>query len=196
MWHVLEHTHDPAAQLNQLLALLRPGGVLGLRVPNVASFGARLAGRSWVWMNPPAHLWYFSPTTLPRLLARAGFEILEVATLRGDGNNFYQHALIALGARLNALRRRLVRPRPTTDDRQPTIDQLGMTDDGQQTMDNEQPTIPDPNPPALEHAWLGLLARAQPLTDGLARMTRPLVEPLERAGWGDELLCYARRPCA
>ncbi len=182
MWHVLEHTHNPAAQLNQLLALLRPGGVLGLRVPNVASFGARLVGRSWVWMNPPAHLWYFSPTTLPRLLARAGFEILEVATLRGDGNNFYQHALIALGARLNTLRRRLVRSRPTSDG-------LGTTDNG-------QPAIHDPNPPALEHAWLGLLARAQPFTESLARATRPLVEPLERAGWGDELLCYARRPCA
>jgi hypothetical protein len=27
----------------------------------------------------------------------------------------------------------------------------------------------------------------------LARGTRPLIEPLERRGWGDELLVYARR---
>ena len=39
-----------------------------------------------------------------------------------------------------------------------------------------------------------LLARAQPITGALDRATRPLIAPLEAAGWGDELLCYARRP--
>jgi SAM-dependent methyltransferase len=39
MWHVLEHTHDPVAQLERLRALLRPGGMLALRVPR--------GGRLW-----------------------------------------------------------------------------------------------------------------------------------------------------
>ncbi len=39
-----------------------------------------------------------------------------------------------------------------------------------------------------------LLLRSQPLTDGLDCITRPLTAPPEAAGWGDELLCYARRP--
>jgi hypothetical protein len=38
-----------------------------------------------------------------------------------------------------------------------------------------------------------MLAHAQPITNALARRTRPLTEPLERRGWGDELLVYARR---
>jgi hypothetical protein len=57
----------------------------------------------------------------------------------------------------------------------------------------DRPAASD-NPPGLQSAWLSLLARAQPLTDTLARLTQPLIEPLEAAGWGDELLCYARRP--
>jgi SAM-dependent methyltransferase len=182
LWHVLEHTHNPQAQLERLRALLRPGGVLGLRVPNLASFGARVARRSWAWMSPPAHLWYFSPATLPRLLVACGFEVLEVATVRGDGNNFYQHSLIALGGGLNALRRRWTRSRRT-----------------EQTSADQTPAmgiIPQPasdNPPGLLRAWLGLLARAQPVTDALARATRPPIALLERVGWGDELVCYARR---
>jgi SAM-dependent methyltransferase len=186
LWHVLEHTHDPQAQLDRLWSLLRPGGVLGLRVPNVTSFGARLAGRSWPWMCPPAHLWYFSPSTLPRLLAKCNFEVLEVKTLRGDGNNIYQHALIALGARLNALRRRIgARSRSTSAG-------LANAPAPSGPIASEAPS---PNPLALQSAWLGLLARAQPATDALARMSRGLIDPIEATGGGDELLCYARRPC-
>jgi SAM-dependent methyltransferase len=180
MWHVLEHTHDPAAQIARLFALLRPGGVLGLRVPNVSSFGARVSGHSWPWMCPPAHLWFFSPATLPRLLVRHGFEVLEVATLRGDGNNLYQHALMALGGRLNALRRLLAEWRAPAAGPAPA-------------------PAPDPSPvglppPRLRQAWVRLLVRSQPFTDLLNRVTRPLTAALEAAGWGDELLCYARRP--
>ena len=176
MWHVLEHTQDPQAQLTHLRALLRPGGILGIAVPNVTSFGAWVAGRSWPWMCPPAHLWYFSPRSLPYLLAKCGFEVLEVATLRGDGNNLYQHTIMALGSRLNALRRWMQRRAST--------EAAGAGEDSASLG----------NPPAVRHAWLALLARAQPVTDLLARWTRPVLEPLEAAGWGDELLCYARRP--
>ncbi len=134
-WHVLEHVRNPRDQLLRLAALLKPGGTLGLRVPNIKSFGARAAGQWWPWMCPPAHLWFFSSATLPRLLHGCGFEVNEVRTLRGDGNNLYQYALMAAGSRLNELRLRLSR----------------------------------------------------------GRGTRPLMEPLERRGWGDELLVYARR---
>src|SRR6266568_6472586 len=106
-WHVLEHVRNPKDQLLRLSALLTPGGVLGLRVPNIASFGARAAGQWWPWMCPPAHLWFFSATTLPRLLQACGFEVQEVKTWRGDGNNLCQYALMAGGNWLNDLRLRL-----------------------------------------------------------------------------------------
>jgi hypothetical protein len=58
-------------------------------------------------MCPTAHLWFFSAATLPRLLQACGFAVKEVRTLRGDGNNLYQYALMAAGSRLNDLRLRL-----------------------------------------------------------------------------------------
>ena len=190
MWHVLEHTHDPSAQIGRLFELMRPGGVLGLRVPNIAGFGARVAGRSWNWMCPPAHLWYFSPQTLPRLLAQHGFQILETTTLRGDGDNPYQHTLVALGGQLNALRRRLARARMPRQQSHYTAP--ANTHDPHATTDD--PAAMQPNPPALQRTWMQVLARAQPITGALDRATRPLIAPMEAAGWGDELLCYARRP--
>jgi hypothetical protein len=130
-------------------------------------------------MCPPSHLWFFSPATLPRLLANCGFEILEVATLRGDGNNLYQHALMALGMRLNSVRRALAG----------------------RGVPPAAPSAParDLRPEALhqtprQRAWLRLLLGTQAPTDILDRVTRPLTASLEAAGWGDELLCYARRP--
>jgi hypothetical protein len=174
--------------------------VLGLRVPNIASFGARVAGVWWPWMCPPAHLWFFSATTLPRLLRDCGFEVMEVRTLRGDGNNLYQYALMAAGNWLNDLRLRL-RGRnaghQTQGQRGRTVMPFMVP-----PLDALMPTSPTPmrkpiaaaQPPSrLLQMWLNVLQGAQPITDGLARLTRPLVEPLERRGWGDELLVYARR---
>jgi SAM-dependent methyltransferase len=186
MWHVLEHVLNPKEELLRLATLLRPGGVLGLRVPNIASFGARLAGQWWPWMCPPAHLWFFSAATLPRLLSSCGFEVVEVKTLRGDGNNLYQYALMAAGSRLNDLRAglgRRPRPRASSEAQNAPVSA---------PLPAREPRTPEQS--GLLQAWLRLLARAQPITNALARGTRPLIEPLERRGWGDELLVYARRP--
>ena len=189
MWHVLEHVRNPKEQLMRLAALLKPGGVLGLRVPNIDSFGAQVAGQWWPWMCPPAHLWFFSPTTLPRLLQACGFEVEEVTTLRGDGNNVYQYALMAAGNWLNELR---LRPR---SGKRP-VSPPAARGDGQGT----ESSAPSPvittarqEPSSRLQAWLRVLDRAQPITNTLARGTRLLVEPLERRGWGDELRVYARR---
>ena len=198
-WHVLEHVRNPKEQLQRLSRLLKPGGVLGLRVPNIESFGAQAAGEWWPWMCPPAHLWFFSSATLPRLLRACGFEVLEVKTLRGDGNNLYQYALMAAGSRLNDLRLHLRRgaDAPRRADGQGSDRAMmskGPLPDAQGATASEAiRTVPPAQPSGLLQAWLRLLERAQPITDALARGTRPLMEPLERRGWGDELLVYARR---
>jgi SAM-dependent methyltransferase len=200
-WHVLEHVRNPKSQLLRLAALLKPGGTLGLRVPNIASFGARTAGQWWPWMCPPAHLWFFSSATLPRLLRDCGFEVREVKTLRGDGNNLYQYALMAAGSRLNDLRLRLSggrRARTQAAGQGSPRDRISAAPSSGDEQAASSAPLPGAMPPADEpsgllQAWLRLLTRAQPITDALARGTRPLIDPLERRGWGDELLVYARR---
>ncbi|MEN9934585.1 MAG: hypothetical protein RLZZ387_1164 [Chloroflexota bacterium] len=186
MIHVLEHTRDPRRQVERLRELLRPGGVLGLRVPNARSLGARLAGRHWMWMCPPTHLWFFDIHTLPRLLRQCGLEVLEARAQRGDGLNPYQHALMALGWRLGELRRRISSsPESGREGRGTRAASASQT--------SRTPSVPPPARP-LAGAWAALLRRALPVTDALDRTTAPLTGPLERAAGGDELVCYARRP--
>lgn len=77
----LEHFVDPEAQLAAAHELLEPGGVLALLTPNVQSLLATLLGRRWPHYTPPEHLWYFSPASLRRLLARTGFDVLSTSSL-------------------------------------------------------------------------------------------------------------------
>jgi len=44
-----------------------------VRIPNAASYVARLCGRYWSGYDLPRHMTLFTPTTLRRALAQAGF---------------------------------------------------------------------------------------------------------------------------
>jgi 2-polyprenyl-3-methyl-5-hydroxy-6-metoxy-1,4-benzoquinol methylase len=79
LWDVIEHVPDPKAYVQQAAALLRPGGVISLATPDVDSIPARLAGRRWVgYKLSEEHIYYFSITTLTRMLDEAGFDVVDV----------------------------------------------------------------------------------------------------------------------
>ena len=75
----VEHLPAPGAALDRLHALLRPGGLLVMTTPNQHSWLARVMGRRWFEYKPPEHLFLFTPRTIAALLARAGFEAIEVS---------------------------------------------------------------------------------------------------------------------
>jgi SAM-dependent methyltransferase len=81
---VLEHVPDAAGLLRLVRGLLRPGGALLLAVPNddnpVQRAAAATLGIAPWWFGPPHHLNYFTPVTLPRLLRRVGFEVVDLST--------------------------------------------------------------------------------------------------------------------
>ena len=79
MADVIEHLVDPGAALERVRALLATGGVLCLVLPDAGSRLARLLGRRW-WSVLPTHVQYFTRASLTTLLARRGFETLELAT--------------------------------------------------------------------------------------------------------------------
>ncbi len=80
MWDVIEHVPDPMSYLRESARILRRGGVLALATPDVESIPARLTGRRWVgYKLSEEHLYYFSRTTMRRMLEKAGFEVLHTS---------------------------------------------------------------------------------------------------------------------
>ncbi len=75
---VLEHLSDPLAALKKINRWLKPGGRLLLSVPNDAGLEARLFKEYGYSLDVPRHLTHFTPDTLSRMLATAGFEVLDV----------------------------------------------------------------------------------------------------------------------
>jgi 2-polyprenyl-3-methyl-5-hydroxy-6-metoxy-1,4-benzoquinol methylase len=79
---VVEHVPDPAALLARVASWLLPGGVLALTLPDARSWTATAMGRHWFYYTAPDHVHYFTPPTITRLLARAGFTDVHVRPTR------------------------------------------------------------------------------------------------------------------
>jgi SAM-dependent methyltransferase len=75
MFYVLEHLFDPMSALRKVFALLEPGGVLLVRVPDTTPIVRLLSpfGLGNALYDPPFHLFDFPPRVLTRMLAEAGF---------------------------------------------------------------------------------------------------------------------------
>jgi SAM-dependent methyltransferase len=75
MFYVLEHLFDPMSALRKVFALLEPGGVLLVRVPDTTPIVRLLSpfGLGDRLYDPPFHLFDFPPRVFTRMLAEAGF---------------------------------------------------------------------------------------------------------------------------
>ncbi|WP_276486114.1 class I SAM-dependent methyltransferase [Paraflavitalea pollutisoli] len=75
MWHVLEHVHQLDDYIERLKALLKPGGVLLIAVPNYTSHDATYYQAHWAAYDVPRHLYHFSPASMRTLLQRHGLSV-------------------------------------------------------------------------------------------------------------------------
>lgn len=85
--HVLEHVRNPRTTLATIGQLLRPGGVVRVEVPNLASLSSRLKtvqSRLGLKRNPwkhyatGHHFWFFTPATLRRTIEEAGLSLVSM----------------------------------------------------------------------------------------------------------------------
>jgi SAM-dependent methyltransferase len=82
-WHSLEHLSTPATALREAAALLLPGGVLVVAVPNSASVQARVFGNRWFALDPPRHLVHLTAGALIARIGALGLRVERVSYLRG-----------------------------------------------------------------------------------------------------------------
>jgi SAM-dependent methyltransferase len=78
MFHVIEHLDSPRAALSHASALLAPGGVIVIETPTVDNLWFRLAPRRWRQLIPD-HYFFFSRSTLERLLRETGLQPIDHA---------------------------------------------------------------------------------------------------------------------
>lgn len=71
-FEVIEHVIHPRTEVRNMLALLRPGGLLYLTTPNYNCLARRAAPGSWSIASYPEHLNYFTPRTLNKLVQSQG----------------------------------------------------------------------------------------------------------------------------
>jgi SAM-dependent methyltransferase len=82
-WHSLEHLSAPGRALEHAAALLSPGGVVVVAVPNSDSLQARAFGDRWLALDLPRHLAHLSSAALRARLGQLGLAIERVSYLRG-----------------------------------------------------------------------------------------------------------------
>ncbi len=84
MLDVLEHVIEPLAELSRARTLLKPNGIIVVRVPNAAFHLAttrvcRLLHVPDVGLQMDYHLNHFTPRTLAQALLSTGFEVISLA---------------------------------------------------------------------------------------------------------------------
>ena len=74
-WAVIEHLAEPKLFLKRAHAVLKPGGLCFVLVPNVKSLAMRMLGVKYRYVYPQ-HLNYCSAQTLTRLAKSSGFAVV------------------------------------------------------------------------------------------------------------------------
>jgi len=79
MFYVLEHLLDPVKYLQEVYRILKPHGLLLVRVPHTTPIAKmlKLFNISNTLYDAPSHLSDFSPQTIKKMLKKVGFENIQ-----------------------------------------------------------------------------------------------------------------------
>jgi ubiquinone/menaquinone biosynthesis C-methylase UbiE len=86
--HVIEHVPDPVALLQEVRRILKPGARTVITTPNNGSLGHLKFGQYWFGLDPPRHLFLFSPNSLNELARLALLKPLHVNSTAANADIF------------------------------------------------------------------------------------------------------------
>lgn len=72
-----EHVYHPLEWLSAARRVLKTGSLLAITTPDPSSLLAKVSGKKWVSFKLPEHVFYWSPQTIRRALAK-DWDVLEV----------------------------------------------------------------------------------------------------------------------
>ena len=73
----LEHEVEPNGLLQGVTRVLKPGGVVIIKVPNYGSWNRKLRAERWCGFRLPDHVNYFTPSNLEALVTRHGLKLIQ-----------------------------------------------------------------------------------------------------------------------
>jgi len=88
LWHVLEHLPQPLETIKKVTRLLKKGGILAISTPNIDSLQAKMGGSRWFHLDPPRHLYLYSPRTLAQMIGSLDFRLLKLYHFSLEQNPF------------------------------------------------------------------------------------------------------------
>ena len=74
LWSYLEHEARPREALEAVRQVLRPDGIVLVKVPNYDCWNRAILGANWSGFRHPDHVQYFTPATLTTLAQACGFD--------------------------------------------------------------------------------------------------------------------------
>jgi len=77
MQDVFDHFRDPMPALDKCLRLLRPGGLIVIKVHNISCLYAKVTGSKFYAVIPPSHLFYYNRRSLAFTLTKSGFQVVD-----------------------------------------------------------------------------------------------------------------------
>jgi 2-polyprenyl-3-methyl-5-hydroxy-6-metoxy-1,4-benzoquinol methylase len=77
LWNVIEHLRRPWSELQKMRALMHPRSWLLLCTMNTGCLRARIERGSWMSYGDPTHFYYFSRSSLARVLRSGGFQHVQ-----------------------------------------------------------------------------------------------------------------------
>ncbi len=76
MWDVLEHVPDPTAHMLEVRRVLSDNGLVVIGTPNLGHALFKIKREHWRHLKPSEHIFYFQKSSIARLLAKTGFDVI------------------------------------------------------------------------------------------------------------------------